>query len=97
MSKRGMTPKQAELLRVQKGIDRGTKLRKARVKKGMSQRELSTVTGVPIQSVRRYEQIPMAINSAKLKTLIAFCLALDCHIDDIIEGKELLHKYRATK
>ena len=97
MSKRGMTPKQAERLREQKGIDKGTKLRKLRVNKGFSQSELSAISGVPIQTLRRYEQSAIPINSAKLKTLVALCIALNCKIEDIIESEELLHKYRATK
>lgn len=97
MSKRGMTPEQAEKIRVQKGIDKGTKLRRMRVKRGLSQSELSEYSGVTIQTIRRYEQSPVPIDGAKLKTLIALSLALNCKIEDIIESEELLHKYRATK
>lgn len=97
MSKRGMTPQQAEKIRIQKGIDKGTKLRRQRVKKSLSQSELSALSGVPIQTLRRYEQSAVPINGAKLKTLVALCMALDCKIEDIIESEELLHKYRATK
>lgn len=97
MSKRGMTPQQAERLRVQRGIDKGTKLRQQRVKMSLSQSELAALSGVPIQTLRRYEQSAIQISNAKLKTLIALCLALNCKIEDIIESEELLHKYRATK
>lgn len=97
MSKRGMTPKQAEKIRIQRGIDKGTKLRRQRVKKSLSQSELSALSGVPIQTLRRYEQSAIPINSAKLNTLVSLCYALDCKIEDIIESEELLHKYRATK
>jgi transcriptional regulator with XRE-family HTH domain len=92
-----MTPKTAEQIRIQKGIDKGTKLRRQRVKKGLSQSELSAISGVPIQTLRRYEQSPIPIDGAKLKTLVTLCLALNCKIEDIIESEELLHKYRATK
>ena len=92
-----MTPKTAEQIRIQKGIDKGTKLRRQRVKKGLSQSELSAISGVPIQTLRRYEQSAIPINGAKLKTLVTICLALNCKIEDIIESEELLHKYRATK
>lgn len=97
MSKRGMTPKTAEKVRVQKGIDRGTKLRRLRVQKGLSQSELSSLSGVPIQTLRRYEQNAQPINGAKLKTLCALCFALGCKIEEIIESEELLAKYRMTK
>ena len=92
-----MTPKQAEKIRIQKGIDKGTKLRRQRVKKGLSQSELAALSGVPIQTLRRYEQSAVPINSAKLNTLWSLCFVLGCRIEDVIESEELLHKYRATK
>lgn len=92
-----MTPKQAEQIRIQKGIDKGTKLRRMRVSKGLSQSELSAYSGVPIQTLRRYEQSAAPINNAKLKTLVALACALNCSIEDIIESAELLRKYRSTK
>lgn len=92
-----MTPKTAEALRLKRGLDRGTKLRRLRVAKGYSQSELSALSGVPLQTLRRYEQSPVPINSAKLKTLVALCLALNARLEDVIESEELLHRYRATK
>lgn len=92
-----MTPKTAEQVRLKKGLDKGTKLRRMRVQKGYSQSELSAISGVPIQTLRRYEQSAAPINNAKLKTLCALCIALSCQIEDVIESEELLHKYRATK
>lgn len=97
MSKSGMTPKTAENLRLKRGLDRGTKLRRLRVAKGYSQSELSALSGVPLQTLRRYEQSPVPINGAKLKTLVALCLALNAKMEDVIESEELLHRYRATK
>lgn len=92
-----MTPKQAEEVRIRKGIDKGTKLRRQRVKMGLSQSELSAFSGVPIQTLRRYEQNALLVDGMKLKTIIALCVCLGCKIEDIIESEELLHKYRATK
>lgn len=92
-----MTPKTAEALRLKRGLDRGTKLRRLRVSKGYSQSELSAFSGVPIQTLRRYEQSAAPINNAKLKTLVALCRYLNCKIEDIIESEELLHKYRSVK
>lgn len=92
-----MTPKTAEKLRIQKGIDRGTKLRRIRVEKGLSQSQLSKLAGIPIQTLRRYEQNVHKIDDVKLKTVIVLCECLGCRIGDIIESEELLHKYRATK
>lgn len=97
MSKKGMTPQTAEQLRVKNGIGEGTKLRRMRVKKGISQNELAAVTRVSKKTLERYEQQPEHINSAKLATLCDLCMALGCQIEDIIESDELLAKYRITK
>ena len=92
-----MTPKQAEQIRIQRGIDKGTKLRRLRVSRGFSQSELAEYSGVTIQTLRRYEQSAAPINNAKLKVLVALARALNCKIEDIIESKELLKNYRSTK
>lgn len=92
-----MTPKTAEALRLKRGLDRGTKLRRLRVAKGYSQSELSAFSGVPLQTLRRYEQSPAPLNNAKLKTLVSLCRSLNCSIEDIIESDELRNKYRSVK
>lgn len=92
-----MTPKKAEAIRIRRGLDKGTKLRRQRVKKGLSQSELAAVSGVPLKTLQRYEQTTLPVNNAKLKTLVALCLALDCKIEDIVESESLLHKYRTVK
>lgn len=97
MKKRGMNPKQAEEVRIRKGLDKGTKLRRQRVKKGLSQSELSAISGVPLKTLQRYEQSAMLVDNMKLKTIIALCVALDCKIDDIIESGELIAKYRTIQ
>ena len=97
MRKRGMNPKQAEEIRIRKGLDKGTKLRRQRVKKGLSQSELSAISGVPLKTLQRYEQSAMLIDNMKLKTIIALCVALDCKIDDVIESAELIAKYRTIQ
>lgn len=95
--KRGMTPAQAEKVRLNAGIDRGTKLRIARVRSGLSQSELAAASGVPIKSIQRYEQEPNKIDVAKLNTLCALCEALGCGIADIIEDEELIERYNKVK
>ena len=92
-----MTPKQAEKIRIQNGMDKGTKLRRMRVKTGYSQTELSALSGVPLKTLQRYEQNGQPLNNAKLKTLISLCFVLGCKIEDIIESEELLAKYKRTK
>lgn len=97
LGKRGMNPKQAEDLRIRQGIDRGTNLRIKRVEKGWSQSELANISGVNIKTLRLYEQREEPLNSAKLKTLCALCIALGCRIEDILESEELKEKYRIVK
>lgn len=97
MGKKGMNPKQAEELRIKRGIDRGTNLRIKRVEKGWSQSELANISGVNIKTLRLYEQKEEPLNSAKLKTLCALCIALECKIEDILENEELKEKYRMVK
>lgn len=96
MTKRGITPQQAKKIREEKGIEE-TKLEKLRVKKGLSQSSLSAISGVTIRAIQTYEQQSRPIDRARLDTLCRLCLALDCKIEDIIEDKELIEKYRLTK
>jgi DNA-binding Xre family transcriptional regulator len=97
MAKKGMSPEKAEQIRLSRGIDKGTKLRIARVQKGLSQSELSEASGVPVKTLQRYEQEPHQIDKAKLSTLCAICTGLNVKISDIIEDKELLKQYNSVK
>ena len=97
MKKRGMTPEQAEKLRLKRGIDRGTKLRIVRVRRGLSQSELSDKTGIPLKSIQRYEQEPKKVDVARLDTLCTLSEALDCKITDIIEDEKLIERFNGAK
>lgn len=97
MGKRGMTPKQAEKVRLKRGIDRGGKLRVLRVEKGLSQSELSETSGVSIKTIQLFEQEPQKIDRTKLHTLCGLSEALDCKITDIMEDKELIERFNKVK
>ncbi len=97
MVKRGMSPKRAEELLMEKGIGKGTKLRIARVRSGLSQSELAAASGVPKKTLQRYEQEPNKIDGTKLKTLCGLCEALGCSITDIIEDEELIERFNKVK
>ena len=97
MNKTGMSPETAEKLRITKGIGKGTKLRRLRVQKGLSQSELSAKSGVSKKTIQRFEQNSDDINHTKLTTYCDLCIALECGIEDIIESKELLNRYKAVK
>ena len=96
MSKRGITPEQARRMRKRKGLDE-TKLQKLRFSKGMSQRELSVISGVVARSIRGYEQRERDIDNARLSTLCALCDALDCKMSNIIEDEALIERYKKIK
>ena len=72
------------------------KLQIKRNESGLSQSELSTAANVSLMTLRKYERGSLDINGARLATLLKLCLALDCHLSDIIddpETLELLEKY----
>jgi transcriptional regulator with XRE-family HTH domain len=89
MKKRGITPEQAESIRLKRGLDRGTKLRIVRVERGLTQSELADRSGIPVKTLQRYEQEPNRIDGARLNTLCSLSEALDCRITEILEDEEL--------
>lgn len=95
--KRGMSPEQAEQLRLRRGLDRGTRLRIVRVQKGLSQSELSEASGVTKVMIQRYEQEPHRIDNAKLNSLCDLSNALDCKISDILDSNELIERFKKVK
>ena len=97
MGKRGMSPKRAEQLMVEKGIGKGTKLRIVRVRRGLSQSELTEASGVAKTTIQRFEQEPNKIDGTKLGTLCALCESLDCKVTDIIEDEELIKRFNKVK
>ena len=96
MKKRGISVEKAKELRAAKGIEE-TKLQKARMKKGYSQKTLSVITGIPPRTIQCYEQRTRDIDSARLEALCSLCIALDCKIEDIIESEELIEKFKLVK
>ena len=94
--KKGITPKQAAQIRAKKGI-KETKLQKIRVSKGLSQGQLAAVSGVTARAIQCYEQEIRPIEGARLETLCAIAFALDCKIEDILEDKTLIERYRLVK
>lgn len=93
---RGISVEQAKKIREGKGIA-DTKLHKARLKKGLSQKHLSDLSGVSLRAIQCYEQQTRVIEHAKLQTLCDLCSALDCKIEDILEDKEIIKKFNQAK
>lgn len=69
---------------------RNTKLKDAREKAGLSQGQLAALTGVSTRVIQNYEQGVRNLNGAKLLTLLQFCKALQCDLQDIISDPEAL-------
>lgn len=70
-------------------------LRRTRIKAGLSQSQLAERSGVSFRMIQHYEQESKDINGAKLSTLLALCVALNCSLSDIITDRitlELLDK-----
>lgn len=74
-----------------------SKLAKMRKKKGFSQSELAKASGVPTKTIQWFELYPDKIDGTKLNTLCSLCLALECTIEDIIEGAELIAKLKKVR
>lgn len=68
-------------------------LQEVRKKRGLSQSQLSKKSGVPLQTLQKYETGFANINHAKLETLLKLCIALDCCITDILSERSLRKLY----
>lgn len=96
MSK-GITPEQAEKARLARGLDKGTRLRRLRVKRGLSQRELADRSGVSMRTLQKYENRESSIDGAKLDTLCRLSETLQSDIEAIIESDELRERYNKVR
>lgn len=61
-----------------------SKLETMRAAKGMSRMELSEKTGIPYQTIANWENGNRTLS--KFENLVKIANALDCKIDDIVEG-----------
>lgn len=97
MSKTGPSPTKAEERRIKEGKGRGTKLRVMRVKRNLSQRELAAASGIPINTIRSFEQKQCGTDCTKTETLCALCKALNCRITDILDDDRLIECFNEVK
>ena len=66
-----------------------SKLKRMRVSSGMTQGELSELSGINIKSIASYEQNPEKIKKASVESVYNLADCLGCYIDDIIEKEYL--------
>ena len=60
-------------------------LKKMRLSRGLSQKELSDITSIPIRTIQQYEQKQKNINNAQANYVLALAQALSCSPKDILE------------
>ncbi len=64
-------------------------LKKIRVSSGMTQSELSELSGINIKSIAAYEQSPEKINKASAESIYNISDCLGCDMEDLMEKKYL--------
>lgn len=69
-------------------IEVETKLRSLREVRGLSQRELSNISGVKLRSIQLFEQKVNDIDKAQAHTLYKLARVLGCTIEDLLENPE---------
>lgn len=68
-----------------KAANPDTNLKRIRTAAGLSQRELSELSGVPLRTIQQYEQRQKSINKAQAVYLMMLAKVLCCDIDDLME------------
>ena len=68
-----------------------SKLKRIRVASGLTQQDLSKLSGINIKSIAAYEQTPSKINKASVETVYNIADCLNCDVNDIVE-MELFRK-----
>lgn len=61
------------------------RLKEYRIKRELSQSELSNLTGVNLRMIQFYESGFKNINHAHADTILKFSKALNCSMEDLIE------------
>ena len=60
-------------------------LKRMRILRGMSQKELADITSIPIRTIQQYEQRQKNINNAQANYILVLAQALSCSPNDILE------------
>lgn len=69
---------------IAKRLQKQNALKEMRLKRGLSQTELSKVSGVPLRSIKAYEQGTSELAKAQAETLYVLARTLDCTIEDLL-------------
>ena len=71
-------------------------LKEIRIKKGLSQSKLASISGNNIRTIQHYEQGSKDINSAGLENLLNLANALQVGVSEILTDKDLIEKYNSN-
>lgn len=67
-------------------MNKTNKLKERRQAEGLTQTQLAERTGITLLMIRKYEQGQRDINKAQCNTVLRLAKALNCTIEDIIDG-----------
>lgn len=70
---------------IQNKLQKTNALKELRLKRGLSQSDLSKISHVPLRTIKAYEQTSDNLQKAQAKTLYMFARTLDCTIEDLLE------------
>jgi transcriptional regulator with XRE-family HTH domain len=69
-----------------------SKLKKLRLLHGLTQQDLSTLSGINIKSIAVYEQEPERLNNASVSTVLLLSECLGCEMEDLIDRDYIMKK-----
>lgn len=66
-------------------FNRKNKLKELRIKRKLSQSQLSKLTNIPLRTIKAYEQEDIELSKAQGGTLLILSKILDCKIEDLLK------------
>lgn len=66
-----------------------SKLKLARIHNGLSQQELSDLSGVPVKSIGNLEQLRRDINRCRVDIVFRLSKALNCDMMDLLDPEKM--------
>lgn len=70
---------------VKEKLNKTNKLKELRLKRKLSQTELSKLTNIPLRTIKAYEQGDVELKKAQVGTLFTISKILDCKIEDLLK------------
>ena len=72
------------------------KLQQLRQNNGLSQKQLSDESKIPLRTIQQWECGQRNIDGASINRLCDLAIALNCKIYDLIDDEELIQKIKKT-